>query len=137
MATVICPNCGSRVALPDHGYNAQGHVIGKDDAGDYELQMESEGHYHHSDDYISSSLIESSSIESSSIESMESTTKNKVGIMTDTELSLLSSLLNRLKDDPAAKQLVRDMALRLLHSDIKTYREAAEMFRAMEKTANC
>ena len=33
------------------------------------------------------------------------------------------------------KQLVRDMALRLLHSDIKTYREAAEMFRAMEKTA--
>ena len=34
----------------------------------------------------------------------------------------------------STKQLVRDMALRLLRSDIKTYREAAELFRAMEKS---
>lgn len=108
MATVICPKCGHKVALPEHGYDAHGHVLGKDDAGHYELQMEEEQAETY-DAYVASQSLTNSNNNSTMATSKKEESAKKVGIMTGEERDILMALFEKLKNDPECKQMVRDI----------------------------
>lgn len=108
MATVRCQNCGAEVVIPDHGYNTYGHVVGKDDDGEYIVRTEKEHRHYESDDEEYDGFININDNETTMATSKKNESK-KVGIMTGEERDILMALFEKLKNDPECKQMVRDI----------------------------